>query len=94
MQAENAVSCCTVPATENGRPVLPLLPLVLVPAPELPAVPLELDPLPVVVDVVVVPRFATRGACEPPHAAATTPRLARVAARRSFLTAPDQTSDP
>ncbi len=88
MQAENAVISRTLPTTENARPVLPLLPLLLVSAPELPALLPGVDPLAVAFEVVVVvvPRFATAGVCEPPQPAVAIPRAATVTARASFVT--------
>ena len=87
MQAESAVISRTLPTTENATPLLPPPPGLLASSPELPAGPLELDPLAVALDLVVVPRLATAGGCDPPQPAVTTPRLARMAARNSFPTA-------
>jgi hypothetical protein len=91
MQAANLLISGALPATEKGRPVLPLVPLLLDPAPELPAASPKVDVVAVARDVVVpfdvVARLATRAEGDPTHPPAATPRLMKAAARTSFLTA-------
>jgi hypothetical protein len=92
MQAANLVISGTLPATENATPVLPLAPLLLASGSELPTLPPELVPLVGVCDVVVVPKLATAGVCEPPQPAVATPMAARVTARTHLLTETHETS--